>query len=408
MKSVIRFLFNWLQNYKFSEHLANFLAVTITLIILAGIAIIGFYIVREIIIRVFLRITTKTKNDWDDILFKHKVFHRFAHLVPAAIVFYSHFLFIKGGHLAQPGDLFEYPWLSECLLRAGRIYFLSVIVSIIISFLNGLEEIYFKKNANQKSIKSYIQVVKILVYLFSGVLLVSILINEDPTKMLAGLTAATAILLLVFKDTILSFVAGIKLSTDKMVQLGDWIEMPAHQADGIVTEINLNTVKVQNWDKTITTIPTYTMTVESFINWKGMEESGARRVKRSIRIDMNSIRLCSNELLDKFSRNPLLHEYIAGLKNDTYRPANIGLFRHYMEAYIRQHPQTHADMLTLVRNQQPTETGLPIEITTYSNKTDSVSYERYQSELVDHILSVLPAFGLRAYQSPSGYDLKKE
>ncbi len=408
MESVIRFLFHWLQNYKFSEHLANFLAVVITLVILAGIAVIGFYIVREIIIRIFLRITTNTKNEWDSILFHHKVFHRFAHFFPAAIVYYSHYFFIHGAHSIQSGDLFEYPWLSECLLRVGRIYFLSTVVLIIVSFLNAAEEIYYKKNANQKSIKSYIQVVKILVYLFSGILFVSILINEDPTKMLAGLTAATAILLLVFKDTILSFVAGIKLSTDKMVQLGDWIEMPAHQADGIVTEINLNTVKVQNWDKTITTIPTYTMTVESFINWKGMEESGARRVKRSIRIDMNSIRLCSNELLDKFSRNPLLHEYIAELKNGSYRPANIGLFRHYMEAYILQQPQTHISMQTMVRNQQPTETGLPIEITTYSNKTDAVSYERYQSELIDHVLSILPAFGLRIYQSPSGYDLRKE
>ncbi|MDP4186038.1 MAG: mechanosensitive ion channel [Bacteroidota bacterium] len=423
MRSLIKYLFNWLLDFKLSEQYTSYLALIITLIIAAAVAIIGFYVLRAIIVRIFIRIASRTKTDWDDILLENKVFHRFAHLFPPIMVYSMHTFLSKSTPEGVKEELLEFPWLSEMLLRATHIYFLIAMIAIINSFLNAVEEIYFRSNSNQKSIKSYIQVIKILVYIFGGILIISSLINQDPTKLLAGLTAATAILLLIFKDTILNFVAGIKLSADKMIQLGDWIEMPNHRADGVVTEMNLNTVKIQNWDKTITMIPTYTMVSESFINWKGIEESGARRIKRFINIDMTSIRFCDEAMLNKFEQFNLIQDLIISKKeeikglnlkptskaevNPNYflLPTNIGIFRRYVEAYIKSIPLTHNELTTIVRNLQPTETGLPIEITTFSNDTSSVVYENFQSELMDHILSVIPIFGLRIYQQPSGFDV---
>ena len=233
-----------------------------------------------------------------------------------------------------------------------------------------------------------------------------------------------AVLMLVFKDTILGFVASIQLSANKMVVPGDWIEMPSHNADGDVLDISLNTVKVQNWDKTITTIPTYALVSESFRNWKGMEESGGRRIKRSVTIDMKSIKFCTPEMIKKFKKIQILHDYIEKKEkelnehNKKYeidnsvlvngrRMTNIGVFRAYIVSYLHNHPEINNEMTSMVRQLEPTDKGLPLQIYVFSSDKRWVYYEKIQSDIFDHILAVAPEFDLRVFQNPSGYDVVK-
>ncbi|MFW5886783.1 MAG: mechanosensitive ion channel family protein, partial [Bacteroidota bacterium] len=240
----------------------------------------------------------------------------------------------------------------------------------------------------------------------------------------AGMGALAAVLMLVFKDSILGLVAGIQISAYDMVRIGDWIEMPSHNADGDVIDISLNTVKVQNWDKTITTIPTYALVSESFYNWRGMQEAGGRRIKRNISIDMKSVKFCTKEMLEKFKKIQYLKSYIEdkekellefNKKNnvDEYilvngrRLTNIGVFRKYLEAYLRNHPHIHKNMTFLVRHLQPTDRGIPVEIYVFANDTVWANYEGIQADIFDHVLAVIPEFGLRVFQSPSGDDFQK-
>ena len=318
----------------------------------------------------------------------------------------------------------DYPVLEEVIERASLIYIVIVVILSIDSFINALHEIYLSMPVSEgRPIKGYIQVVKIIIYFIGIILMIAIIARESPKTLLTGLGAMAAVMMLVFKDTILGFVASIQLSANKMVRPGDWIEMPSHNADGDVIDITLNTVKVQNWDKTITTIPTYALVSESFRNWKGMELSGGRRIKRSINIDMNTVRFVDSEMAQKLKKIHLLEEYIDirleeirkynedNQVDDTVlvngrRMTNLGTFRIYVEQYLKNHPRIHQGLTMLVRHLQPTETGLPIEIYVFSNDQAWGNYESIQADIFDHILAVIPEFGLRVFQAPTGRDFR--
>jgi miniconductance mechanosensitive channel len=299
-----------------------------------------------------------------------------------------------------------------------------VAVGIVNALLEAGLQIYQSTDVSrEKPIRGYIQLGKLASYLVGGIFVVSTLLEREPWGLLTGLGALSAVLLLTFRDSILGFVASVQLAANNMIRRGDWIEVPRYGADGDVIEVGLHTVKVQNWDKTISTIPTHTLITDSFKNWRGMSESGGRRIKRALNIDIGTIRLADEEMLQRFEKFEHISEYIAAKRAeiDAYneehgvdtslgvngrRITNVGTFRAYVEAYLRHHPKIHKEMTFLVRQLQPTEKGLPIEIYVFSNDQVWASYEALQADLFDHILAVVPEFGLRVYQTPSGQDLQ--
>ena len=385
----------------------------IVAVIIFSLAIIADIITRRIIVSGIRRFVKKTKTQLDDILIQQKVFHKIAHIVPGLLIYFT------------AGFIFsDYPVLGDIVGRLALIYIILVLLLAIDSFINALHQIYLTMPVSEgRPIKGYVQVTKIIIYFIAIILVIASLIKESPKALLTGLGAMAAVLMLVFKDTILGFVASIQLSANKMVAPGDWIEMPSHKADGTVLDISLNTVKVQNWDKTIATIPTYALVSESFRNWKGMEESGGRRIKRSISIDMNSVRFVDDKLAEKFKKIHLLKEYVINREEEIIkyneenkidgsilvngrRMTNLGTFRKYVEEYLLHHPKIHNDMTFLVRQLQPDERGLPIEIYVFSNDQAWANYEAIQADIFDHILAVIPEFDLRVFQNPSGRDFQ--
>ena len=385
----------------------------IVAVIIFSLAILADIITRRIIVSGIKRIVRKTKTQIDDILIQRRVFHKLAHIVPGLLIY------------STAGFIFsDYPVLGDIVTRLALIYIIIVLLLSIDSFINALHQIYLTTPISKgRPIKGYVQVVKIIIYFIAIILIIASLTKESPGKLLTGLGAMAAVLMLVFKDTILGFVASIQLSANKMVVPGDWITMPSHNADGTVIDISLNTVKVQNWDKTIATVPTYALVSDSFRNWKGMEESGGRRIKRSLNIDMNSVRFVDDEMAEKFKKIHLLKDYVVSREEEILkynednkidgsilvngrRMTNLGTFRKYVEEYLLQHPKIHNDMTFLVRQLQPDERGLPIEIYVFSNDQAWANYEAIQSDIFDHILAVLPEFDLKVFQNPSGRDFQ--
>ncbi len=389
---------------------ANSIAIFSCLIVLFLVARAAHWLTRRILAKVVHQFVSKTKTQWDDFLVKRKVFSALAHLSSAFLLYYTH-------------DFSDSEFISSFLLGLSRIYFIGIFTLFAVRFANAANDIYqTTPYAANRPIKGYIQLLQILIICISIIFVISILIGKSPLFLIGGLGAIAAVLLLVFKDTILSLVASIQLSANKMLKPGDWIAMPSHNADGTVIDISLNTVKVQNWDKTITTIPTYALVSESFNNWVGMEESGGRRIKRSVNLDMRSVRFCDQALLDKLNRFYLLKDYLQQREKeikehnkklnieegDVYngrRQTNLGIFRHYLENYLRQHPKIHQDMTFLVRHLQPSEKGLPLEFYVFSKDQEWAKYEEIQADIMDHVLAILPEFGLRIFQSPSGNDI---
>jgi miniconductance mechanosensitive channel len=293
------------------------------------------------------------------------------------------------------------------------------------SVLLAIREIYSKSDiASRRPIRGYLDAVKIVAYIMSGIFIVSILTDRSPWGVLSILGGFTVVLMLVFKDTILGFVASIQLSGHDMVRIGDWIEMPKYGADGDVIDVSIHTVKVRNWDKTITTIPTYGLVTDAFKNWRGMSESGGRRIKRALHIDMSSIKFCSDEMLERFRKFDLIKDYIVGKQNEINeynkeyatetsqlingrRQTNIGVFRAYIVAYLKNHPKVHQNMTFLVRHLEPTKHGLPVQIYVFSNDQAWANYEAIQSDIFDHLLAAVPEIDLRVFQDPTGYDFAK-
>lgn len=405
-------LVEWLMSNGFSESLAIFTKTMIFGVSLLIISYLSYLIAKKIILKLIHKALLKTKFTWDDAFIEQKVFTKLANIVPAIIILAFINLVFK-----------DYDKLIPIVTKTSYFYIVIVVMLVINSVILSFYSIYnMQPISKTRHIKGYVQMVQILVIFIGIMILFSILSNKDLSKLFFGLGTFAAVLMLVFKDTILGFVASIQVSMNNMVNIGDWISMPGRKADGVVLEINLNTVKVQNWDKTISTIPTYALVSESFQNWRGMEESGGRRIKRSINIDMTSTKFCSARMIEKFNKIQLLQGYILSKEieiseyNESHdinpsvmvngrRMTNLGTFRKYIEEYLKVHPLIHDNMTFLVRQLQPNEKGIPLEIYVFSKDQEWANYEAIQSDIFDHILAVIPEFELRVFQNPTGHDI---
>ena len=404
---------DWLLQQGLSGQTVTFVTTAIEIVLVITLAVIADIVARRIIVRQLENFVGHTATAWDDIIVKRRVFHRLLHLAPALVVYV----------FAEP-VLDGYDLWIEVVRRASLIYMLLVTLLAIDGALNaGVDFLQSSKVPRGLPVKTVVQVLKLVLYSVATIAVISLIIGQSPTLLLGGLGAMTAVLMLIFKDPILGLVAGIQLSANQMVAPGDWIEMPKYGADGDVLEVALTTVKVKNWDKTITTIPTYALITESFKNWRGMSESGGRRIKRAINIDMDSIRFCDEEMLDRFAKIQYIAEYLEKKRHeisgwnaernvDASDPlngrqlTNLGTFRAYVVAYLRHHPMIHQEMTFLVRHLPPTEHGLPVEIYVFSRDQVWSNYEGIQADIFDHILAIAPAFDLRIYQSPAGSDVR--
>ena len=347
---------------------------------------------RHLVIPAVHKITSRTKATWDDYLFNEKMMTSFCRMIPP-IMFY----------LLLPFVFNNVPQVLDILLKGCLIYLVITTLMLVNSFLNSLYEISNEhETLRNRPLKGIYQMINLVAIGIGIILIISILIDQNAATILAGLGASAAVLMLIFKDSILGLVAGVQLSANDMLRPGDWITMPKYGADGDVLEVSLTTVKVRNFDKTITTIPPYTLVSDSFQNWRGMRETGGRRIKRSIFIDMTTVHFCSEKEKIMFASRGWIDE--AQAKPET-QVVNLYVFRNYLQNYLREHPRTHKELMIMVRQMQPTSEGLPLEIYCFSNTTVWLEYEQIQGEIFDHILAVIPEFGLRIFQRPSGNDL---
>lgn len=348
---------------------------------------------RRVIIPAVKKVVDKTKADWDDILFSNAVVGRLCHIVPAAVI---------NGLL--PLAFFDKPLIFSALTKVTEIYLIIAILRFLLSLVRSLYLISENKGADRnRPMKGVFQMIQVIVICVGVILVFSVLFGKSPVDLLVGLGAAATVLMLIFKDTIVGLVSGVQLSANDMLRKGDWIAMPKHGVDGRVEEVNLTTVKVRNWDKTIYTIPPYTLVSESFQNWRGMEaDSQGRRVKRHLKLDMNSVRFCTPDEMRKYSKEGLVsdEEMQSGVANST-------VFRRYLMRYLASLPTVNSDMTLMVRQLQPTEYGLPIELYFFTASKVWAKHETDQADIFDYIIAVLPKFGLKVFQSPSGADFKK-
>ena len=362
----------------------------VTIAIIAVVVYLAYAICRYFFIPLIHRVTKSTRSSWDDILFNDTLLRDIAHLVPPILIAVLVPMLLPD----------EHPVL-EFLLKVNTIYAIAVITKLLCTFLASLYELSSRKNSfKSHSLKGVYQMLKIVVICIALIIIVSVLIDKNPGYILTALGASAAVLMLVFKDMILGLVAGVQLTANDMLRPGDWISMPKYGADGDVIEVTLTTVKVQNWDKTITTIPPYALISDSFQNWRGMKDSGGRRVKRSVYIDMRSITFCTEEQMAEFSERG----WLEGVEREDKFVVNLHIFRNYLEDYLRHHHRVNQQMIIMVRQLQPTAQGLPLELYFFSDGTDWVPYEHLQSEIFEHVFAVLPTFGLRVFQSPMGID----
>ena len=384
------------------------------LAVLALICAVVYIAARVWIVGLIRKLARHSRSRWDDALVDSDVFVRLAHFAPALVAFYG----VQAIPELAPG-------VRVAVQRVSIAVMVFVAALSAGAFLSALNEIYVADPENRRRpIKGYLQVVKIVLYVLSGLSIVAILLDRSPWIFMSGIGALSAVLLLIFKDTILSLVASIQITNNDMVHVGDWVEMPKYGADGDVIDVALHTVKVQNWDKTITTIPTHALIADSFKNWRGMSESGGRRIKRCLYIDVNSIRFLEPAEVKRFGHWSLLREYVAAktteleeynarvgsdsdARADLRILTNVGMLRAYIRAYLRASRSIHEGMTLLVRQLQPGPEGLPIELYCFTNETDWEVYEEIQSDLFDHILAIVPEFDLRVFQNPTGADLEQ-
>ena len=400
MLSVIE---DWLVGGGVAVGLAGMVATATAVLVVGVLAMIANVVAKRVLLRAVVSLAGRTQTDWDDVVAERRVFHRLANIAPALVIY-----FFAPLVLVDAGTTF---------VQAGSmLYMIVVAVSVLDGLLNAAADIIRASRFGRGlPLTAFAQVAKLILYGAAIIVALSVVIGQSPALLFSGLGAMTAVLMLIFKDAILGFVAGIQLSANRMVTPGDWIEMPKYGADGDVTEVALTTVKVQNFDKTITTIPTYALISESFKNWRGMSESGGRRIKRAINIDMSSIQFCDDTMLERLSRIHYMADYLEEKRqefetwNATHegepatslhprRLTNIGTFRAYVVAYLRHHPKIHPNLTFLVRQLAPTDHGLPIELYVFSTDQNWINYEGIQSDIFDHLLAVVPQFGLRVYQ----------
>ncbi|MCX6250351.1 MAG: mechanosensitive ion channel [Bacteroidetes bacterium] len=384
-----------LLTWGFSDKIAHYIVDFSVLFIILFCAVLVFYITKFILNRFLKRIVEKSASKWDDYLYEERVFTRLALLIPALII-----------QLSLETSVHNHPHAIHLIEVVLRFYMISIVILATISFLNAVHRIYGEYEvAESKPIKSYIQIGKIIVYVIGGIIMISALIGQSPLSILAGLGALSAVLLLVFKDSLLGFVAGIQLSSNNMLKINDWIVAPKHNADGIVLDITLVTVKVRNWDNSVTLIPTYSLVTDSFMNWRSMDEAGGRRLRRYFLIDVRSVRVVNEKLREKVKGFNIPED---AFKEQGLPATNLGLFRRYLQEYLKNVPEINQDSLHLVRVLQATEAGLPVEITVYTRFPEFTGFEAFQSKFFEHIYAVLPAFELGAYQRPGSIDVVPE
>jgi miniconductance mechanosensitive channel len=400
---------NWLKELG----LGAWLIEAIDLMLVLAAASVAYFLVRWALVRTTRRFAASTSTDWDDELVASGVFDRLAYIAPAFVVYYGMNLFSD-----LPATL------SDGVRRVAVASMIVVGALAVSSILRAGETIYNSHpEYRERPIKGYLQVASILLYLVAGLLVLAVLMDRSPWIFVSGIGAMAAVLLLVFRDTILSFVASIQIASNDMIRVGDWIEVPDLGADGDVVEVALHTVKVQNWDKTITTIPTHRLITDSFKNWRGMSESGGRRIKRSVSIDLQSVRFLTEDEIARFEDWSLLKDYIREKRSaletanatggldpavsaDLRRLTNLGTFRAWIWATLRSHPEIHQTGHTLlVRQLDSGPQGVPIEVYCFSNDTAWINYEEIQGDLFDRILAMVPEFGLKVFQAPAGSDL---
>ena len=387
---------------------------TIIAILMIAIAVVLNYLCQAILVGGMKQYTRRKPHLWNTLLMKRKVFHNLIHTIPAILVYaLLPMAFMRGKELLL---------ISQ---KACAIYIIFSLLLAINGILLMIMDIYDgKETMKNRPMKGFIQVLQVLLFFIGGIVIIAIIVNKSPASLFAGLGASAAILMLVFKDSIMGFVSGVQLSANDMLKVGDWIEMPKYGANGTVIEVTLNTVKVRNWDNTITTIPPYLLVSDSFQNWRGMRESGGRRVKRSINIDMTSVRFCTPEMLAKYRKIQLLKDYVEqteeviekynvenGIDNSILvngrRQTNLGVFRAYLTAYLKSLPDVNQELTCMVRQLQPTDRGIPIELYFFCALKDWVPYEGVQADVFDHVLAIIPEFDLQVFQSPSGRDFQR-
>ncbi len=410
---MLEFVSSWFAGLGLNPAASDVLARLSLFVPIIALAALANLVARRWVLHVAAGLIARSSVTWDDAVLKRDVLKRLAYLAPAAVVY-----------LLAPLALSGHPELISVVNSAVEVYAIAVVVLAVDALLSAGHDIYDTLDvAKQIPIKGFVQVARLLLYFVGTLIFLSVVLDKAPLILLSGLGAFTAVLMIIFRDSILGFVAGIQLSANRMVALGDWIEMPKYQADGDVIDVSLTTVKVQNWDKTITTIPTYALITESFKNWRGMSEAKARRIKRAVTIDISSIALCNEEMLERFSQIEFISEYVDRKQEEVAqhnakhpeaqlsvvngrRLTNIGTFRAYVLAYLRQHPSLHQEMTMIVRQLPPSELGLPIEIYVFSKDTAWSNFEDIQADIFDHIIAVAPEFDLRVFQNPAGADLR--
>jgi len=384
------------------------------LLVLFLAALLATFLTKRLWLTLVRNLVTRSHSTWDDALVQQNVFGRLALLVPA-------WLIIEGIELV-PGVPDA---LDSVVQNVATAWVMLIIVLVVNGCLAAINTIYEATPASRdRPIKGFIQLGQIAVWIVGAILVVAALLDESPVVMLGGLGALTAVAMIVFQDTLLSLVASIQLTSQKIIRIGDWLEMPSYGADGDVIDVALYNVTVQNWDKTITVIPTNKLVTGAFKNWRGMADSGGRRIKRFINIDLNSIRSLSDAEVQRFSDFALLRDYIAQKKNELRaynegldspgedgvnlrRLTNIGTFRAYIYNYLKNHPKIHTDMTLIVRQLQSGNEGVPVEVYCFCNDTNWFNYEGIQSDIFDHLFAMAPEFGLRIYQSPAGQDFQR-
>lgn len=407
---------NWIEhlliNYGVQDETAIYLRLLILLTLLTVVAGITFWVTKRIIINYIYKLILKSPISWDDFLANNQVLNHVAHIIPAILV--------RG---FAPVIFLDFETVLPLVIKATDTYLIVVSMLIVFSFLRVAEHALSRQPVfKDKPLTSYFQLIRIILYIATGILVLSVLLGKSPLYFLSAFGAMTAVLMLVFKDTILGLVASVQMSSNDMVRVGDWVEMPKFNADGDVIAINLNTVKVQNWDRTITTIPTYYFITDSFKNWRGMVKSGGRRIKRSVFINSNSIKFIDPETREHYKKYQLLSDYISERQEEIEahnarnnidtselingrRMTNIGAFRKYAEFYLKNHPRIRQDMTIMVRQLAIEDRGVPIEIYCFTNTTAWLEYEAIQADVFDHLLAAVEFFGLEIFQQPSGTDI---
>ena len=405
LNNIDEILIGWGMNPQTAGWADQFIAFALVLVL----AFAADFICRKVLLRAIARLVQKTKATWDDILFDRRVMVYLSHMVAPVVIY-----------LLLPVAFAQTDSVTLNFIR--RLCFIYIIFSFLFfinAFLKAAYTVYSaKESMRDRPLKGLLQTLQVSLWLIGIIVIVAELLGKSPYSLLAG------VLMLVFKDSIMGFVSGVQLSANDMLKVGDWITMPKYGADGTVIEVTLNTVKVRNWDNTITTIPPYLLVSDSFQNWRGMRESGGRRVKRSINIDMTSVRFCTPEMLEKYRKIQLLKDYIDrteavveaynaenGIDNEVLvngrRQTNLGVFRAYLTAYLKSLPVVNKELNCMVRHLQPTDHGLPVELYFFSTIKDWIPYEGVQADVFDHVLAIIPEFGLRVFQSPSGADLQR-